>query len=97
VSLAMIPTQTSMHSSQMKTVGPAISRRTSCCDLPQNEHLNVSVVTSILLTNYNQPVVFKWRNTIWLSNAMPLSRETCRDGGAVCPYGQRDSSAAAAC
>ena len=29
--------QSSTHSSQMNTVGPAISLRTSCCDLPQNE------------------------------------------------------------
>ncbi len=29
--------QSSMHSSQMKTPGPAIRRRTSLCGLPQNE------------------------------------------------------------
>src|SRR3981081_1798929 len=33
----MISMQSSTHSSQMKTVGPAMSLRTSCCDLPQNE------------------------------------------------------------
>ncbi len=29
--------QSSTHSSQMNTVGPAMSLRTSCWDLPQNE------------------------------------------------------------
>ena len=33
----MISVQRSTHSSQMNTVGPAISLRTSCCPLPQNE------------------------------------------------------------
>src|SRR3546814_16923368 len=31
----MISLHNSTHSSQMKTVGPAISLRTSCCDFPQ--------------------------------------------------------------
>ena len=35
VSSRMMSLQSSTHSSQMKTVGPAISLRTSCCDLPQ--------------------------------------------------------------
>ena len=33
----MMSLHSSTHSSQMNTVGPAISLRTSCCDLPQNE------------------------------------------------------------
>jgi hypothetical protein len=33
----MMSLQSSMHSSQMNTDGPAMSFRTSCCDLPQNE------------------------------------------------------------
>src|SRR3974390_2925145 len=33
----MMSMQSSTHSSQMKTVGPAISLRTSCWLLPQNE------------------------------------------------------------
>src|ERR1700709_1111618 len=37
----IISMQSSTHSSQMNTVGPAISLRTSCCDLPQNEQYNV--------------------------------------------------------
>src|SRR3546814_11129995 len=35
VSSRMISLHNSTHSSQMKTVGPAISLRTSCCDFPQ--------------------------------------------------------------
>src|ERR1700712_2974468 len=35
VSSRMISLHNSTHSSQMNTVGPAISLRTSCCDLPQ--------------------------------------------------------------
>src|SRR6202012_5255331 len=37
----MISMQSSTHSSQMKTVGPAISLRTSCWLLPQNEQYSV--------------------------------------------------------
>jgi hypothetical protein len=33
----MMSLHSSMHSSQMKTVGPAMSLRTSCWLLPQNE------------------------------------------------------------
>ena len=33
----MISMHSSTHSSQMNTVGPAMSLRTSCWDLPQNE------------------------------------------------------------
>src|SRR5262245_30008196 len=36
----MMSMQSSTHSSQMKTVGPAISLRTSCWLLPQNEQYN---------------------------------------------------------
>ena len=41
VSSRMISLHSSTHSSQMNTVGPAISLRTSCCDLPQNEQYRV--------------------------------------------------------
>jgi hypothetical protein len=37
----MMSMQSSTHSSQMKTVGPAISLRTSCWLLPQNEQYSV--------------------------------------------------------
>ena len=37
VSSRMMSLHSSTHSSQMNTVGPAMSLRTSCCDLPQNE------------------------------------------------------------
>src|SRR6516165_951347 len=39
----MMSMQSSTHSSQMKTVGPAISLRTSRWLLPQNEQYNVSL------------------------------------------------------
>src|SRR6195952_5525647 len=42
LSSAMMSLQTSTHSSQMKTVGPAISLRTSFWSLLQNEHLRTS-------------------------------------------------------
>src|SRR2546422_9875215 len=38
---AMMSLQSSMHSSQMYTVGPAMSLRTSFWLLPQNEHFSV--------------------------------------------------------
>src|SRR5436853_7842118 len=37
----MMSMQSSTHSSQMKTVGPAMSLRTSCWLLPQNEQYSV--------------------------------------------------------
>jgi hypothetical protein len=37
VSSRMMSLHSSTHSSQMNTVGPAMSFLTSCCDLPQNE------------------------------------------------------------
>ena len=37
----MMSRQSSTHSSQMKTVGPAMSLRTSCWLLPQNEQYKV--------------------------------------------------------
>src|SRR5690348_17822185 len=48
----MISMQSSTHSSQMKTVGPAISLRTSCWLLPQNEQYSVfleSLVPTLLI------------------------------------------------
>ena len=42
LSSAMMSLQTSTHSSQMKTVGPAISLRTSLWSLLQNEQRRVS-------------------------------------------------------
>src|SRR5215216_4504109 len=41
VSSRMISLHSSTHSSQMNTVGPAMSLRTSCCDLPQKLQYNV--------------------------------------------------------
>src|SRR3569833_2527474 len=48
----MMSMQSSTHSSQMKTVGPAISLRSSCWLLPQNEQYSVfleSFVTTLLI------------------------------------------------
>src|SRR5207245_10098732 len=43
LSSAMMSLQTSTHSSQMKTVGPAMSFRTSFWSLLQNEHRRISL------------------------------------------------------
>src|SRR3984885_11369481 len=48
----MISMHSSTHSSQMNTVGPAISLRTSCWLLPQNEQYSVfleSLVPTLLI------------------------------------------------
>src|ERR1043166_2928494 len=48
----MISMHSSTHSSQMKTVGPAISLRTSCWLFPQNEQYSVfleSLVPTLLI------------------------------------------------
>src|SRR5689334_5912071 len=48
----MMSMQSSTHSSQIKTVGPAISLRTSCWLLPQNEQYSVffeSLVPTLLI------------------------------------------------
>src|SRR6218665_1421317 len=42
----MMSMHSSTHSSQMNTVGPAISLRTSCCDFPQNEQYSVFLEVS---------------------------------------------------
>jgi hypothetical protein len=45
----MMSMQSSTHSSQMKTVGPAISFFTSCWDLPQNEQYSVFLLSPEVL------------------------------------------------
>src|SRR5271166_1749765 len=45
----MMSMQSSTHSSQMNTVGPAMSLRTSCCDFPQNEQYRVFFESADLL------------------------------------------------
>jgi hypothetical protein len=45
----MISMHSSTHSSQMNTVGPAISLRTSCWLLPQNEQYSVLLVSPVAL------------------------------------------------
>src|SRR5271156_6911866 len=53
----MMSMQSSTHSSQMKTVGPAMSLRTSCCDLPQNEQYRVFFESPDLLMRTPPPEV----------------------------------------
>src|SRR5450755_2539736 len=51
----MMSMHSSTHSSQMNTVGPAISLRTSCCDLPQNEQYRVFFESPDLLMRTPPP------------------------------------------
>jgi hypothetical protein len=53
----MMSMQSSTHSSQMKTVGPAISFLTSCWDLPQNEQYKVFFESLALLMAGSSPGV----------------------------------------
>src|ERR1700687_3723648 len=51
----MMSLHSSMHSSQMNTVGPAISLRTSCWLLPQNEQYSVlfeSLPATLLILSF---------------------------------------------
>jgi hypothetical protein len=50
LSSAMMSLQTSTHSSQMNTVGPAISLRTSFWSLLQNEQRRISPLSPVFLT-----------------------------------------------
>src|SRR5258706_11971066 len=56
LSSAMMSLQTSTHSSQMKTVGPAISLRTSFWSLLQNEQRRISPSPAFLTMGYQFPV-----------------------------------------
>src|SRR5579871_6715169 len=47
LSSRMMSMQSSTHSSQMNTVGPAISLRTSCWLLPQKEQYSVLLVSPL--------------------------------------------------
>src|SRR5579863_8357782 len=51
----MMSMQSSTHSSQMNTVGPAMSLRTSCWDLPQNEQYRVFFESGDLLMRTPAP------------------------------------------
>src|SRR4026209_1943851 len=61
----MMSMQSSTHSSQMNTVGPAMSLRTSCWDLPQNEQYKVFFESPDLLVSTPAPDV---REPAWKSN-----------------------------
>src|SRR6187431_772891 len=52
LSSAMMSLQTSTHSSQMKTVGPAISLRTSFWSLLQNEQRRISPSPAFLTMGF---------------------------------------------
>src|SRR5215470_7991279 len=87
----MMSMQSSTHSSQMKTVGPAISLRTSCWLLPQNEQYSVfleSLVPTLLIqfsvrrsTSLDRPISvtpsWDWKDR---ANSVPIKtlRLTCR-------------------
>src|SRR5512139_3857117 len=51
----MMSMHSSTHSSQMNTVGPAMSFRTSCCDFPQNEQYRVFFESPDLLMRAPEP------------------------------------------
>src|SRR5688500_3781567 len=54
----MMSLHSSTHSSQMNTVGPAISLRTSCCDLPQKLQYRVLLLSdplSFVMLSSNVP------------------------------------------
>src|SRR5215472_3228687 len=51
----MMSMQSSTHSSQMNTVGPAMSLRTSCWLLPQNEQYSVFLVSPPLTLFISEP------------------------------------------
>jgi len=54
-SSAMMSLQSSMHSSQMYTVGPAMSFRTSFWLLPQNEHFSTPLVSRVRAMDASYP------------------------------------------
>src|SRR5271169_6848283 len=58
LSSRMISMQSSTHSSQMKTVGPAISFRTSCWLLPQKEQYSVFLDSPPLALLIGSPRLF---------------------------------------
>src|SRR5688500_12286371 len=66
LSSAMMSLQTSTHSSQMKTVGPAISLRTSFWSLLQNEQRRISPSPDFLTMNYpsGEREAGTWKPTI---------------------------------
>src|SRR3546814_6423102 len=66
VSSRMISLHNSTHSSQMKTVGPAISLRTSCCDFPQKLQYRVLFES--------EPVTFVIRSEEHTSELQSLMR-----------------------
>src|ERR1700686_3966926 len=67
----MMSMQSSTHSSQMKTVGPAISLRASCWLLPQNEQYNVffesPAPTLLILFSVRRSTVYR-RDTLLRPN-----------------------------
>src|SRR5438132_12062834 len=57
LSSAMMSLQTSTHSSQMKTVGPAMSFRTSFWSLLQNEHRRTSASPPFFTIGISYPAM----------------------------------------
>src|SRR5437762_2572658 len=73
----MMSMQSSTHSSQMKTVGPAISLRTSCWLLPQNEQYSVflesppPLLPTLLISQVLFSAAGRWSGSRAESNLWP--------------------------
>src|SRR5882757_1869848 len=75
----MMSMQSSTHSSQMNTVGPAISLRTSCCDLPQNEQYRVFLESPGLLMRTPPPDAGALRGILDSPSPPPQGQSPCCD------------------
>src|SRR5229473_1464483 len=74
----MMSMHSSTHSSQMNTVGPAMSLRTSCWLLPQNEQWSeffVSVPSALLILESGQDATRRSRNLASQTRAHTHGRE----------------------
>src|SRR3982751_962506 len=71
LSSAMMSLQTSTHSSQMKTVGPAMSLRTSFWSLLQNEQRRISPSPAFLTMRLGSFPDYVVNNTVFLALIRP--------------------------
>src|ERR1044071_7767577 len=78
----MMSMHSSTHSSQMNTVGPAISLRTSCWLLPQNEQYSVFLESPplllILLINRFLSMPGDWRKAPVTRTKFMAARPSCQ-------------------
>ena len=79
----MISMHNSTHSSQIKTVGPAISLRTSCWLLPQNEQYSVFFASPLL-----ELAILLLRSLVCLFHT--LNADRCRSVSYFLPYGRNN-------